>query len=484
MPKATSVGHPVAVIGAGPVGLAAAARLVEQGLTPLVLEKGPAVASSLRAWGHVRVFTPWELNIDAAARALLRRTGWIEPDPRALPTGADLVRAYLQPLEAHPAIAPHLVLEARVTAITRAGFDKMRSAGREERPFEIRWQDRAGRERRALAAAVIDASGTWDQPNPMGADGLCVPGETGAGDVVAYGIPDILGADRMRYRDRHVLVVGSGHSAIHAVLDLIALGHAHPATRVTWAIRTDTVDKLLGGGLNDRLPKRGALGIAATEAISAGHLDLLAGFAAQAVEREGGGVIVRGLRGGEAIDLAVDRIVVATGFRPGLDMVRELRVELDPAVEAPPALSPLIDPNLHSCGTVRPHGVVELAHPETGFYIAGSKSYGRAPTFLMATGYEQVRSIVAEIAGDAVAAREVRLVLPETGVCSAGPVVRPLQAGTAAPECCGGAAPAGIDACCRADAEAKEAGGEGCGCGSSGRTGPEPAPASCGNVPA
>jgi len=149
--------------------------------------------------------------------------------------------------------------------------------------------------------------------------------------------------------------------------------------------------------------------------------------------------------------------VVATGFRPDLGMLRELRVELDPAMEAPPALAPLIDPNLHSCGTVPPHGAAELAHPEPEFYIVGAKSYGRAPTFLMATGYEQVRSVVAEIAGDHVAARQVRLVLPETGVCNAGPVVA--EAG-----CCGGPAPADTDACCVLDAKAKAAGRDGCGC--------------------
>ena len=164
---------------------------------------------------------------------------------------------------------------------------------------------------------------------------------------------------------------------------------------------------------------------------------------------------------GRPTTLLVDRIVVATGFRPELGMLRELRVALDPAVEAPPALAPLIDPNLHSCGTVPPHGAAELAHPEPGFYIVGAKSYGRAPTFLMATGYEQVRSVVAEIAGDHVAAREVRLVLPETGVCSAAPVAAAAAAG-----CCGGPAPAEVDACCVLDAEAKSAGKAGCGCSS------------------
>lgn len=469
--------HPVVVIGAGPAGLAAAAQLVERGLTPLVLEKGPGVGTSLHAWGHVRVFTPWEFNMDEVARTLLIDDGWQEPDPRALPTGDELVRQYLQPLAAHPAIAPHVVFDATVTAISREGRDKMRSPGREEASFVVRWRDGDGKDQDTLAKAVIDASGTWDQPNPMGADGLPVPGETAAAGLVAYGIPDTLGEEKDHYRDRRVLVVGSGHSAIHAVLDLMQLQDAHPETRIIWAIRSRAIGRLLNGGLNDQLPERGALGLAAKAAIEAGRLDLLTGFAADAIERKDDGLIVRGRSGDTPIELVVDRVVVATGFRPRLDMLRELRVALDPAVEAPPALAPLIDPNLHSCGTVPPHGAAELAHPEPGFYIVGSKSYGRAPTFLMATGYEQVRSVVAEIAGDHEAAREVRLVLPETGVCSAGPTTAVAEAESAA--CCGGPASAGIDACCIADAEAKEAGESGCGS----KDGPRAEAACCG-VPA
>ena len=208
------------------------------------------------------------------------------------------------------------------------------------------------------------------------------------------------------------------------------------------------------------MPERGALGLAARHAIEAGQLDMLAPFAAERIAANGDGLRVTARVAGRPMTLLVDRIVVATGFRPELGMLRELRVALDPAVEAPPALAPLIDPNLHSCGTVPPHGAAELAHPEPGFYIVGAKSYGRAPTFLMATGYEQVRSVVAEIAGDHTAAREVRLVLPETGVCSAAPVSAAAGSG-----CCGGPAPAGVDACCVLDSEAKAAGKAGCGCG-------------------
>ena len=114
----------------------------------------------------------------------------------------------------------------------------------------------------------------------------------------------------------------------------------------------------------------------------------------------------------------VDEVIVCTGFRPDLEMLREVRLGLDPWLECATALGPLIDPNEHSCGTVRPHGARELAHPEKDFYIVGMKSYGRAPTFLLATGYEQARSVVAMLAGDVAAAERVELVLPETGVCS------------------------------------------------------------------
>ena len=156
----------------------------------------------------------------------------------------------------------------------------------------------------------------------------------------------------------------------------------------------------------------------------------------------------------------VDRIIAATGQRPDLSLTRELRLGLDPWLESAKALGPLIDPNVHSCGSVPPHGHRELSHPEPGFYTVGIKSYGRAPTFLLLTGYEQVRSIAAAIAGDMAAADDVRLVLPETGVCSSGPETM----ASASAGCCGGPAPAKVDTCCTADAVAKDLGKSGCGC--------------------
>jgi hypothetical protein len=456
---------PIAIIGAGPVGLAAAAHLVQRGLTPLLFERGPAVAHALRSWSHVRVFSPWKYNIDAAAQALLDQTGWSAPDPEALPTGGEIAREYLEPLAAHPAIAPHIVFEADVFAIGREGVDKVTTLGRERAPFVIRWRDASGTRHAAQARAVIDASGTWFSPNSMGIDGGFVPGEQEASDRIAYGIPDVLGELRARYAQARVLVVGAGHSATNVALDLLRLQETSPELRVVWALRKSRLDKLLGGGLNDQLPARGALGLAARRAIDEGRLQLLAPFAAERIDQSDNGLRVAAQLDGKPFTLNVDQIVVATGFRPQIDMLRELRVSLDPILEAPPALAPLIDPNVHSCGTVPPHGVVELAHPEPGFYLVGSKSYGRAPTFLMATGYEQVRSVVAEIAGDHAAARDVRLVLPETGVCGVPAVQSVAAESGAAAGCCGGPAPAGADACCVKDADAKAAGLEGCGCG-------------------
>lgn len=459
---------PVAVIGAGPVGLAAAARLVERGLRPAVFEKGASVGAAIREWGHVRVFSPWDYNVDEAARSLLAANGVAAPAGKHLPTGAEIVRDYLEPLSRVPAIAEGLRLGAEVTGITRLGHDLMFNDGRADAPFVVRYREASG-EHRQLARAVIDASGTWWNPNPMGVDGLPVQGEAEASDLIAYGIPDVAGAEREAYAGKRVLVVGSGHSAINVALALLELQDEVPGTEILWALRRNGIEKLLGGGLNDQLPERGALGLAAKEAIDAGRLRMLASFVAERIRRNGDRLIVEATLGGMRVAEEVDRIVVATGFRPDFSFLREVRIALDPAVEAPPSLAPLIDPNFHSCGTVPPHGIDELSHPEPGLVIIGSKSYGRAPTFLMATGYEQARSVVAEIAGDKDAARQVHLVLPETGVCSA-PVAATASSCCGAPapavetSCCGGPAQAEVDACCVADAVAKAEGEAGCGC--------------------
>jgi hypothetical protein len=345
---------------------------------------------------------------------LLGPAGWQLPNPEQHPTGAEIVNQYLIPLAHVPEIQSHLHLNTRVVSVTRQGFDKMKSEGRENAPFVVTVEAAAGTETRYLAKAVIDASGTYTSANPLGANGVPALGETRLRQQIYYGIPDVLGAQRSRYANRKVLVVGSGHSAFNTILDLVKLTEVAPETQIIWAVRRARLGQMFGGGESDTLPARGALGQRVRELLSRGAIQFVSGFRIAELRPVEGQIEVIGETG--AIE-PVDEIITTTGFRPDLSILSEMRLDLDPAVESPTVLAPLIDPNFHSCGTVRPHGAEELKHPEANFYIIGMKSYGRAPTFLLLTGYEQARSVVAAIAGDWEAAREVQLELPETGVC-------------------------------------------------------------------
>lgn len=425
---------PVVVVGAGPIGLAAAAELAERGLEPLVLERGTTPGASVAQWGHVPLFSQWAELVDPAARRLLEATGWRRPDQDGYPTGAEWVERYLRPLAA--ALAGRVRYGADVVGVARRGRDRVVDAGRDSEPLAVHFRTTAGAEERVLAHAVIDASGTWGSPNPLGADGLPARGEPAAADRIAYRMPDLAEPHtRRRYAGRHVVVAGSGHSALTALVGLHGLRAEHPDTRITWLLRRGRIGDAFGGASTDQLPARGALGRRARSAVEAGGVTVAAGFRTGAVERSDADRLALVSQDGERID-AVDEVVALTGFRPDLSWLSEVRLDLDTTLEAPVKLAPLIDPNVHSCGTVPPHGVGEFAHPEPGLFLAGMKSYGRAPTFLAMTGHEQVRSIAAALAGDRAAAERVELVLPETGACG-GSGVADTSAEEYAGGCCG-----------------------------------------------
>jgi hypothetical protein len=324
-------------------------------------------------------------------------------------------------------------------------------------------------ERVDLARAVIDASGTWHNPNPLGAHGLPAIGETALRDRLAYGIPDILRRHRERYAGKRVAVVGAGYSAINALLDLAQLAQGAEGGALFWVVRGRNMMKIYGGGDADQLVARGRLGQRLKHLVDTGQVRLIAGFATESIAESGSALSISGSVDGRPVTLAdLDEVIVATGQRPDLDLTRELRLELDPWLESTRALGPMIDPNLHSCGSVTPHGHRELAHPEPGFYTIGVKSYGRAPTFLLLTGYEQARSVTAAIAGDLAGADRVELVLPGTGICTTDfdePGCCGSLAAAGATDCCGGLPVAKEDACCAADEAAKASGRNDCGCG-------------------
>ncbi|MDQ0894160.1 FAD-dependent oxidoreductase [Agromyces ramosus] len=413
-------GLPVAIIGAGPIGLATAANLAERGIDFVLLESGDRVGASIEAWGHIRLFSPWKHLVDPASQRLLAETGWVAPPADSLPTGGELVEAFLAPLAALPAIATRTRLGVTVTDVTREGMDRTRTKGRAQTPFLLRVRTADGIEE-LTARAVVDASGTYRSPNSLGSSGLDPLGLPEVADLVSHALPDVLGRDRALFAGRHTLVVGAGHSAANTLLNLAALAEQEPGTRITWVIRNATAARV-STSPDDELRARASIGTRVDALVAAGRIELVDRFEIVRLARTGGAeasaVHVTGRRGDGLETLTADRIVNATGFRPNLDMLREIRLELDDIVEAPRRLAPLIDPNVHSCGTVEPHGFAELTQPERDFFIVGMKSYGRAPTFLLATGYEQVRSVSAWLAGDSASARNVELVLPATGVCS------------------------------------------------------------------
>jgi hypothetical protein len=324
-----------------------------------------------------------------------------------------------------PALASRIRLNTRVVAVARHDLDKVRSPGRDQLPFLVR--DHHGQFRDLRARAVLDASGTWTQPNPLGASGLPALGEPDARARIVYGLPDILGRDRGRYAGRRTVVVGAGHSAATSLLALAELQQQTPGTEAVWAVRSATQRPLVGKGSAeaDELPARGRLATDLAALVQAGRIELVTGLRIRTVEPAGGRVRLVGdqlhhqdLASAHRVSVEADQVVAATGFRPDHAIAAELRLALEPALESAAALGPLIDPNVHTCGTVPAHGIAELAHPEPGYVIVGIKSYGRAPTFLLATGYQQVRSVVAALAGDHASATRRDQGPPAAAVCA------------------------------------------------------------------
>lgn len=416
---------PVAIIGGGPVGLAAVAHLIRKGEKVLLFEAGNSVGHSVLKWGSVRMFSPWQYNIDKEAEKLLKKSGWIAPDLTQLPTGRELVESYLKPLSDIPEINKSLILNAKVIGVGKKGLDKVKSSNREKVPFII-YVESDEHISNYEVKAVIDATGTWSNPNPVASNGIFTKNEINTREHIYYGIPE-LKREKERYAGKRVLVVGSGHSSINILLELAKLKEEHPQTEILWAIRKANVEEVYGGKENDQLAARGELGSRVEKLISTNTISTFTEYQIIDLHKHNEKVNVKGVVKDKIVVIeGIDEVISATGSRPDFSFLREVRLNIDSAIESSYELAPLIDPNIHSCGTVRPHGEKELRHFEKNFYIVGMKSYGRAPTFLLATGYEQVRSVIAYLTGDFQGAVDVKLELPETGVCSVGLV-----------DCCG-----------------------------------------------
>ena len=318
---------PVAIIGAGPIGLAAAANLVERGIDFVIFEAGDTIADIVRQWGHTRLFSPWKHLVDPASRRLLEATGWAHPAETSLPTGTELVEQYLEPLARLDEIASRIRTGVEVVAVAREGMDRTRTARRERTPFLVRLRDR-GELKDLSVRAVIDASGTYRSPNSLASSGLEPLGLPEVADLVSHALPDVLGRERARFAGRHTTVVGAGHSAANTLLALAELARQEPGTRVSWLIRNASAVRVTTSA-DDELEARASLGARVDALVASGAIEVVDRFEIVRLEREGEGVRVVGSRGGEIVDHHTELVVNATGFRPNLDMLREVRLDLD-----------------------------------------------------------------------------------------------------------------------------------------------------------
>ena len=392
----------IAIIGAGPTGLEAALAAAEEGFPFTLYEASMDVAGNVRSWGHVQLFTPWTMNVSARMRAALSELNEHPPDSSECPTGEELVERVYEPLAISPAIAPFLRRGCRVQEIGREGLlksDEIGTGARAHRRFRLLVREHDGSERLEYADVVLDCTGTYDNPNALGAGGIQAPGEQAASDVIIRQIPDFeaptLTGSAPGWGGRRILLVGAGHSAQTAARDLEGLVDRVPETRVTWVIRSPRPS--FAAVEDDPLPMRDSL-VQHTRklALEPGTpFDVRLGRTVDALRASPAGMVVT-LSGpdGEAEEVVVDRIISLTGSVGDARMYRQLQVHECWATSGPMKLAAaLLASSSADCLTQESHGVETLKNPEPDFYILGSKSYGRNTTFLMRVGWEQVDEV-------------------------------------------------------------------------------------------
>jgi glycine/D-amino acid oxidase-like deaminating enzyme len=389
----------LAILGAGPIGLEAALAAAERGWEFTVYEAGSAVAASVRDWGHVRLFTPWDMNVSERMRRALPEA----PAGAGLPTGAELAARLLDPVALSEAVAPRLRLGTRVDAIAREGLLKheaIASAERRARRFRLLLSDADGRESVEHADAVIDCTGTYGNPNALGDGGIPAPGERALGDRIERRLPLLSASEG--WAGATILLTGAGHSAQTAARALAELARDAPDTRVIWAIRS--AEPSWGAVDGDSLPERAALTRAAAE-LAAGASEAVSarlGHVTEALAATGDGRIAVTLRNGAAEEVTVDRVLALNGGVGDFSIYRQLQVHECYATGAPMKLSAaLLGSAGGDCLAQESHGPDTLTNPEPGFFILGAKSYGRNSQFLMRIGWAQVDDVFGLLAGRA-----------------------------------------------------------------------------------
>jgi len=384
----------IAVLGAGPVGLEAALAAAERGWPTTVYESDDQVAGNVRRWGHVRLFTPWAMNVSERMRAAL---GGDAPDGAALPTGDELAERLYEPAGRLPSVSGSLRLGSRILAVGRERLlkhEEIGSPGRERHPFRLLVAGPDGAERVERADVVIDCTGTYGHPNRLGDGGIPAPGERALDGRITRQLPD-LAADPGAWAGQTVLLTGAGHSAQTAARSLAEFARDAAGTRVIWAVRSPEPD--WGAVDDDPLPERASLNAAAGELARGGSpaVDARLGVVTDALS-ESGGRIEATLQNGGPEEVTVDRILALNGGVGDFEIYRQLQVHECYATGAPMKLSAALMASAGGggdCLAQTSHGPETLLNPEPNFFILGSKSYGRNSQFLLKIGWEQVDDV-------------------------------------------------------------------------------------------
>jgi hypothetical protein len=400
MSMSTNKPH-IAILGAGPTGIEAALAAVESGHPFTLYEEAPVAAGSMRHWGHVRMFTPWEMSVSPRVRRRLEAAGVAVPDGSACPTGGELAEV-LARVAALPDIAPHVRYNSRVVAIGRDGLLKHEEIATPERarhPFRLLLEDRSGQESIERAQILLDTTGTYCNPNSLGDGGIPAAGERSFDREIRREIPDFTheGSD---WAGDTVLLAGAGHSAQTAVRALAEIAREAPRTRVIWALRGE--DPSWGTHPGDPLPERARLAAAAEE-LSRGAspaIEARRGVVVEEISQPNGQLLVTLRNGSGSEQVLVDRILSLTGYIGDASLYRQLQVHECYATCGPMKLSAaLLGSAGGDCLAQTTHGVDTLTNPEPGLFILGSKSYGRNNTFLLRVGWEQVGEVFGQLAG-------------------------------------------------------------------------------------
>ncbi|MBW3611909.1 MAG: FAD-dependent oxidoreductase [Actinobacteria bacterium] len=385
----------LAIVGAGPIGLDAALAATERGWPFTIYEAGGGPGASVRAWGHVRMFTPWSMNVSPRMRARLGAAGTAVPSGEECPRGHDLAERLLGPVADLAELRASLEVETRVVGIGRHGLlkhEEIATPARAERPFRLLLSGPGGRQRVAQADVVIDCSGTYGHANSTGDAGIPAVGEQQLETRIRRTVPHVA-AEEQHWAGRRTLLVGGGHSAQTAAADLAALGRRVPGTEVVWAVRA--MEPTWGAVADDPLPERAAL-VEQTQRLAGGDdpsVRLVTGAVVESLAERDGRLAVT-LRNGSSEAVVVDQVLSLTGYVGDAELYRQLQVHECYATAAPINLSAaLLGAAAGDCLGQESHGVDVLRNPEPNFFILGSKSYGRNSQFLLGVGWDQVDEV-------------------------------------------------------------------------------------------